>query len=230
MVSLILTSNAMMRPVILSRPANTATGFWIFTAGISTTTSSPGWIAVVDGGGGFICPAPGAPGSPTGGTDGPVPGALATLPGGGASGAERMLPGEPGGPGIGWPGSGAPRPAVCGMARAGGCGGAASSSISSGGIASCMLSGGGPGATAGGGGAAPRLGTAPGGRGGLLPSWAAAGTASKASPAAVSGPKRKEEPISEPPQSQPRFLGPDCGDSLPGRSRTADYWSGFQAL
>src|SRR5262245_61798679 len=86
-VSLILTSNAMMRPVILSRPANTAVGFWIFTAGISTTTSSPGCGAVLAGVGGFIWPAPAAPGWPTGGgIVGPAPGAVAVLPGGGASG------------------------------------------------------------------------------------------------------------------------------------------------
>src|SRR5271166_3938871 len=41
----------MIRPVILSRPENTATGFGIFCDGSSVTTSSPGCGAVLAAGG-----------------------------------------------------------------------------------------------------------------------------------------------------------------------------------
>src|SRR5271165_1973833 len=120
-----------MRPVILSRPANTAVGLGIFTAGISVTISSPGCTLGSAGCGGLIWPAPPVPGAPIGGTLGPEPGALATVPGGGGRGCELI---EPGGACI--TGGGAPRVAVCGTPpRIGGGGGgavAASSSISSG--------------------------------------------------------------------------------------------------
>src|SRR5450759_4709669 len=49
------TSNEMMRPVILSRPANTAVGLVMRCGGGSTTISSPGCGAVLTGCGGAPC-------------------------------------------------------------------------------------------------------------------------------------------------------------------------------
>src|SRR3981189_2324748 len=51
-VSLMATSNDVMRPVILSRPEKTALGLTIFCAGGAVTISSPGCGAVLAGGGG----------------------------------------------------------------------------------------------------------------------------------------------------------------------------------
>src|SRR3954451_12093477 len=45
------TSNEVMRPVILSRPENTAVGLMIFCAGGAVTISSPGCGAVLAGSG-----------------------------------------------------------------------------------------------------------------------------------------------------------------------------------
>jgi hypothetical protein len=44
------TSKLMVRPVILSKPANTAVGLMIFCDGISVTTSSGGGGGVAAGG------------------------------------------------------------------------------------------------------------------------------------------------------------------------------------
>src|SRR4051794_27951129 len=66
------TSNEVLRPVILSRPENTAVGLMIFCAGGAVTISSPGCGAVLAGSGGPRGRWPGAGGSAAGSAD--VPG------------------------------------------------------------------------------------------------------------------------------------------------------------
>src|SRR6476469_5230984 len=79
----------MMRPVILSRPENTAVGLGIFSAGGSTTTwSFCGGGAAAAGGGapGRTCPGGGAP------CGGAVTSRLGSVPGGGDKGCDWMVP------------------------------------------------------------------------------------------------------------------------------------------
>src|SRR5262249_47110517 len=116
-VSLIATSNEMMRPVILSRPANTAVGLVIFCPGVSVTTSSPGCSPVLACcGRGWRWPdgAPAGDGEsrvPGSGGGGRVSGSACTPPGGGGNGWPRTpVRADGGGPGgsspVSWPWTG----------------------------------------------------------------------------------------------------------------------------
>src|SRR5512142_3467541 len=93
------TSNEMMRPVILSRPENTAVGLAMRCGDGSTTTSSPRCGAVLTGCG-TLRGEPGPGGKAGGG--GPIAapcggcscgaGGAANPPGGGGSGCDCMVP------------------------------------------------------------------------------------------------------------------------------------------
>src|SRR6476646_10884649 len=90
------TSNEMLRPVILSRPENTAVGLAMRCGDGATTTSSLGCGAVLAGCG-ALRGEPGTGGKAGGAGAGAMAapcggGGAASPPGGGGSGCDRMVP------------------------------------------------------------------------------------------------------------------------------------------